>query len=359
MSKYHLEHAKYSKWLKSHTFENCKLDRKEYGHFIADYISGEKDGFVLNINGAWGSGKTEFLKRLYTLFINKRTPTIYINAWESDFSKDPLTVVTSELLEQLSLFNENIGEDLKTVKSLLGRVIKGSFYGAAGFTTHKLLGDATIGSDLAKELLNDESSIKFIDELKGSYLVQTSAISEIRIQLGQLAEVLGNTREAQLPVIVLVDELDRCRPDYAIEMLEVIKHFFHTKNFVFIIATDTKQLSNSMNAVYGNKFDSIKYLRRFFDREATLPKPDIEHYLDIKNFSLEEANSSPNITIAPGLVTDNAQTLQKYVSYFIRAYDLEIRDLDQILAKLESCLRSIISTGERDKSPQLIDFLCC
>ena len=104
--------AKYSHWKESHNFDNCKLEREHYGKFLADYITGEKDGFVLNLNGSWGSGKTEFLKRMYTELISRNHPCIYIDAWESDFTKDPLTVVTSELLKQLQLFNSNInGEE--------------------------------------------------------------------------------------------------------------------------------------------------------------------------------------------------------------------------------------------------------
>lgn len=64
-------------------------------------------------------------------------------------------------------------------------------------------------------------------------------------------------------VFILIDELDRCRPSYAIEMLETIKHFFELKNYVFVVATDTEQLSHSVKAVYGDFFDGKEYLSRF------------------------------------------------------------------------------------------------
>lgn len=64
MPKSLIENAKYASWKESHTFDNCKLNRKDYGHFLANYLIGEKDGFVLNLNGSWGTGKTEFFQTL-------------------------------------------------------------------------------------------------------------------------------------------------------------------------------------------------------------------------------------------------------------------------------------------------------
>ena len=81
MPEFLLRKAKYKLWEESHNFDNCKLNRKEYGEFLSSYITGEQDGFVLNLNGVWGSGKTEFLKRLYTDLLVKKHPCIYIDAW--------------------------------------------------------------------------------------------------------------------------------------------------------------------------------------------------------------------------------------------------------------------------------------
>ena len=84
--------------------------------------------------------------------------------------------------------------------------------------------------------------------------------------------------DIEIPIYILIDELDRCRPNYAIELLERIKHLFDVKGLVFIIATDSKQLSHSINAVYGSKFKSEQYLKRFFDREYTLDEPELYDY---------------------------------------------------------------------------------
>ncbi|WP_236689940.1 KAP family P-loop NTPase fold protein [Photobacterium angustum] len=260
-----LDKAKYEHWKDTHNFDNCKLNRKEYGVFLSNYLVGETNGFVLNLNGSWGAGKTEFLKRFYTHLLEEKHPVIYIDAWESDFSKEPLTVITSELLTQLESFNNGIGsqENTKRLKQFLSKAIKATAVGVAGYASKKYLDDSTVGSNAMMKYF-DESPTDFMKQLTSEYSQQIEAIQKIRECLSQLAKVLKSNYGAEIPVVVLVDELDRCRPTYAIEMLEVIKHFFKTENFVFLIATDTDQLSHSINAVYGYNFDSKQYLKKFF-----------------------------------------------------------------------------------------------
>ena len=349
--------AKYAEWLTTHNFENCKLNRKDYGEFLADYITGERDGFVLNLNGSWGTGKTEFLKRLYSDLLQRNHPVIYVDAWESDFSNNPLTVVTSELLTQLEKFNGGIGSEktTKQVKHFFAKALKGSLVGIAGLTTKTLIGDSAIGTEAINQLL-DTNSETFTTQLTEEYAEQVGAIQKIRQLLGQLAEVLEQTYAAELPVVVLVDELDRCRPTYAIEMLEVIKHFFTTQNFVFVIASDTEQLGHSITAVYGNKFDSQQYLKRFFDRKACLPEADIEHYIAANNTdysTYSKLNLFPSF-LQKGRCSNHTAFINKTVSLLANGYGLKIRDVDQLMNKLHSCLRSTLATQTRQEKCQII-----
>lgn len=349
------EHAKYSSWKETHNFDNCKLDRKSYGEFLANYIIGESDGFVLNLNGSWGAGKTEFLKRMYTHLISKSHPCIYIDAWESDFSKDPLTVVTSELLTQLKLFNFDIDGQLagRELKKFFTKALKGVAVGTAGGLSKYFLGDSSLGVGAMQELLNEESE-KYIDTITTEYHEQIDAINKIRENLTILANVLKTSYVAELPIVVLVDELDRCRPTYAIEMLEVIKHFFKTENFVFIVATDTEQLSHSVKAVYGQDFESKNYLKRFFDRKATLPTPNIEEYLSSRSKAFELYN---NLNLYPSLYEGKIEpSIYKVIGALAVAYNLQVRDVDQLLNKFESCLRTVLCIQESTIKNQYLNY---
>ncbi|MEV3818083.1 P-loop NTPase fold protein [Aeromonas salmonicida] len=340
MSNSLIENSKYASWKESHTFDNCKLNRKDYGQFLANYLIGEKDGFVLNLNGSWGTGKTEFLKRFYVELMERGHPTIYIDAWESDFSQEPLTVVASELLNQLErLMDGAISEGVITeVKCALGKALKGILVGLAGIASAKLLNDSAIGMEAVNKLL-DEAPQNITKQLAEDYQSQIEAIINTREALGSLAESLQTVNNSKLPVIVLIDELDRCRPTYAIEMLEVIKHFFSIKGFVFVIATDTDQLCHSITSVYGDNFDSSQYLKRFFNRKASLPTPNISEYIQAKGYDFDQYKK---VKLYPSI--KDGFSIDQFIKYNIGllsdAYHLKIRDVDQLIDKIHSCLRS-------------------
>jgi GTPase SAR1 family protein len=336
------EKAKYKEWFEEYNRDNCKLNRQEYGEFLANYITGEHDGFVLNLNGSWGTGKTHFLKRLYTHLLTKMGhPTIYIDAWESDFTGNPLAVVSSELISQLSSLNSNIGGASRPVKKLFGSVLKAAIVGTAAY-----IGDKIDQKDTAVEGVKTLFEIPpedFVDQLNNNYQEQVSAIKSIRSELSSLAEILSQNNNANLPIIVCIDELDRCRPDYAIEMLEVIKHFFDTKNFVFVVASDTEQLCHSIKAIYGDDFKSDVYLRRFFNRTVKLDKPDIESYIrsvvSIEEITPEQYNHRMSI-LADDLQGENFTVMDQLTSS-LGCSGLALRDIDQIISKYQACLRHI------------------
>ena len=102
------------------------------------------------------------------------------------------------------------------------------------------------------------------------YQEAQSSIAEFRAKLGQMAEALIESNGCNL--IVMIDELDRCRPSYAVELLEVAKHLFEVEHIVFALAVNRTQLAHSIRALYGSDFDAGGYLRRFFDVDFMLPR---------------------------------------------------------------------------------------
>lgn len=345
---------KYKDWLENATFDNCKLNRKEFGVFLANYLSGEQDGFVLNLNGAWGTGKTEFCKRLYSHLITQNHPTIYINSWESDFSREPLTVVSSELLRQMeTLHSDIIGLDkTEKIKLILGKTLKSMAVGIAGGISYKLIGESSAGAAIAQQLVQQDVEPKtFIEKLTSNYSEQVESIQLIRESLTELANSLEFDIDAKLPVVVIIDELDRCRPNYAIEMLEVIKHFFTTPKFVFVVASDTAQLCESIKNIYGANFESNQYLKRFFNRTATLPLPNIKDYINSIDFEY-----SSTVTLYPKGGVDDRSFIINVLSAFSSAFDLKIRDIDQLLSKVVSCLRTANAYQESGGMTQLINL---
>jgi len=116
-------------------------------------------------------------------------------------------------------------------------------------------------AEAATEILKDE-----IDE----YSSKKKGLKEFK---NQLEEFVNKTTSGK-PIVLIIDELDRCRPNYAVEVLEQVKHFFSVKGIVFVLSIDKDQLGNAIKGVYGSEnIDANEYLRRFIDLEYSIPTP--------------------------------------------------------------------------------------
>lgn len=335
-----LKKAKHKEWIEKVNWGNCLLDRQAYGEFLINFLVGEKQGYVLNLDGAWGTGKTELIKRLYGDVLNKNHPAIYINAWESDFTDSPLLVVASELLSQLQDLNENIGDVdgiFSDIKQKFGVVVRASMLGVASYASNKAFGESAILAEPLKELMGMTGDA-LLNKAREGYAEQVQAIADIREELGNLAEAISTNYQAKLPVFVFVDELDRCRPSYAIELLEVIKHFFDVRNLVFVIASDTSQLSTSIKVVYGAEFDSTRYLKRFFHSRAILKEPNNVFY-SVANTKDWKKELGSEVQTYP---RDDKLSVEQLIGNLATAFRLSLRDINQIYMKFLSAVRNIV-----------------
>lgn len=249
-------------------FENCKLDREKYALALTDILESYREGFVLAINNEWGAGKTTFVKMWKRHLENQKFQTIYFNAWENDFDSNPLVAIMSELQTLI-----NGDEDRqKTFKSalekgaILAKNIAPALIKAA---SEKYLGD--VGAHLLENTTKAATEI-FESEIN-IYTNKKKTIKDFKIEL----EKFVKTNNDQKPLIFIVDELDRCRPDYAVEVLEQIKHFFSIPGIIFVLSIDKKHLKSSVRGFYGSeKINAEEYLRRFIDLEYSIPSPSAE-----------------------------------------------------------------------------------
>ncbi|EPN8913314.1 KAP family P-loop NTPase fold protein [Vibrio vulnificus] len=332
--------AKFDNWKTEYSWSSCKLNNGEYGQFLSSYLRTQKTPLVLNLDGGWGTGKTTFLRQLYCdLHFEHDFPCIYIDAWESDYSNDPLLVIVSELLEQLKRADQHFkaADTEKKILATLGKFGQKAWntalIGAGTYLSGKLDNSAVV--ELSKEFTFKSVDAAVIGaNLTSNYKLQKQAIEDAREALETLVEFCPQNRRK---VFVLIDELDRCRPSYAIEMLETIKHFFELNNYVFVVATDTQQLGNAIQAVYGVNFNGREYLSRFFSRSAKLPEPNLKAFC---HFLVEEMNvqSFDNIVC---LSTDNKppnlkESLSSSLAELSFFYGISLRKAQQIAHKFES-----------------------
>ena len=260
-------------------FANCKLGRKKYADILSNIVNSYSNGFVLAINNKWGTGKTTFVNMWEQNLKNRGHRTLYFNAWENDFEDNPLTALMGELKSLTTIATEpQFKSALKKAATLSKHIVP---------IVARALADKYINTEGLKEALEGVTkglTDVFENEVYG-YAEKKRGIADFKKYLG---EFIANTYEGK-PLIFIVDELDRCRPNYAVSILEQIKHFFSVPNVVFVLSIDKVQLGNAVKGVYGSDFiDSEEYLRRFIDLEYSIPAPSVdlfcEYLFDYFNF---------------------------------------------------------------------------
>lgn len=254
---------------KKNPFQNCKLNREIYASILTDIIKSYPEGFVLAINNEWGTGKTTFVKMWKQYLANKDYTTLYFNAWENDFDKNPLVALISELKVLKTSLNEDLFKSVIQkgsilAKNILPRLLKGIL---------KNYIDADTVLDAIENTTQGITEI-FEEEIK-EYSNKKQSISEFRSELEEFVQKSNNGK----PLVFIIDELDRCRPNYAVEVLEQIKHFFTVPGIIFVLSIDKVQLGYAIRGVYGNdRINSDEYLRRFIDLEYSIPAPSSDTF---------------------------------------------------------------------------------
>ncbi|MEB5708426.1 KAP family P-loop NTPase fold protein [Pantoea anthophila] len=259
------------------------MGRAEHARNLTQFLiqKGQEANYVLNLNAKWGTGKTYFLRR-WVAEIESTYPTVYIDAWSSDHSSDPLLSVVSEVknklreLKNISRFEAALFKGLaKAVKATAPLVIKAVVKGQLkrGGVNLDEFGEAFSNGDAA------DAGAKLVEQAIRAHNEASKGVENIKKSVRDWLESVVRSGKRQYPLFIFIDELDRCRPTYAVEMLETIKHIFDMKNVVFVVATDKDQLQHSIRAIYGAEFDSRLYLDRFFTRSITLSNPSRANFI--------------------------------------------------------------------------------
>ena len=246
-------------------FANCKLEREQYANVLTDIVKTYADGFVLAINNEWGTGKTTFIKMWQQDLKNKDFQTIYFNAWENDFDNNPLVALMAELK---TLDNAKNNETFKHVLEKGAILLKNVLPALLKSILKKYI-DVEEVTDAIENTTKGVTEI-FENEIDG-YINKKETVSVFRKELENFIKETGGGSK---PLIFIIDELDRCRPDYAVEVLEQVKHFFSVSGIVFVLSIDKKHLASSIKGFYGSEdINTDEYLRRFIDLEYSIAKP--------------------------------------------------------------------------------------
>lgn len=372
------------------------LARKPSSAFLERTVSAQmlnpqqSQALCVAIDGDWGTGKSFFIERWRLNLQSRGRCVVHFDAWKNDLSDDPLIGFISEIRTALKpwldrLPDEKLGNKMVSRATLFaknaGRAVKPLLKAAAKHALAKAISEEA--SNIVQGVINgdeeDDHDVKvefssqaiekyFEAALEGHRKQQDSIahlISELE-RISEEIETLGSAR----PIYVFIDELDRCRPSYALRLLEGMKHIFNAKGICFILATNISQLSHSVKAVYGEGFDGRGYLRRFIDYDYRLAAPNNFAYA---NHLLKNSMLSKRAAVYTGM-TDSSVSGQNSTGDMLarvsNMFGLDLRTMRQVLGKAEAAAASIpekhyvhvlylfslaaIST----KRPDVLDQLC-
>lgn len=313
-------------------FSNCKLDREKYAVILKDLIKIQPEGFVMSLSSEWGTGKTTFIRMFEQLLRDDDYKTVYFNAWENDYDRNPLPAILSE-------FKRISPDKEKSFKKILEK----------GTVLLKEIGPALIKGLIKKHVVEiDDVTVDVIENtIKASTEILEAEVNEYtkrKESVGTFKEDLSNYIKESCdgkPLIFFVDELDRCRPDYAVEVLEQIKHFYSVPGIVFILSIDKNHLASSVKGFYGSsEIDTSEYLRRFIDWEYNLPKPEIRIFLQYlyNQFELDRFLESTERSRHTPFDSD-AKTLLLTAEEIITKSNLTLRQSERQFAVMSVALK--------------------
>ena len=287
------------------------LGREEIAARLTNLIRNQSVPFVISIDGYWGTGKTFLLRRWQKALEKEDFKAIYFNAWEDDFCDDPMVAILGQLSEY---FKEG------QLKSLANKVLEIGL----PLLKQNVLGFLENKTGITIELKEDKKNGK--DPLK-SYRFQRATKDELKNRLSEMSAKVRE--ETGHPMVFIIDELDRCRPTFAIELLERVKHIFDVPNLVFVFGINREELCSSLQSVYGT-IDASIYLRRFFDMEFTLPEVDAANFGRhlMQKFGLATFFESLSGEGGAGRLPDEFQGLFNNSPEIWARLGLSLRDID-------------------------------
>ncbi|MDO6763323.1 P-loop NTPase fold protein [Agarivorans sp. 1_MG-2023] len=330
-------------------FSADKLNRATYAKFLTNFLIAQaQQGYVLNLNSSWGTGKTYFLKR-WQVSIEEHHPTVYIDAWKQDFSDDPMMTVVSSITAQLR--DQSQDKDEQAIRNIGSKawgfckhaapeITKAVIKKVSGISVDEIL-DKDSEEDPSKSDEFAEATGKVVAAMFKDHEQKLSSIEDFKKCITEFIDSAKGCSGKQKPTFIFIDELDRCRPSYAVEMLEVIKHFFDMPYVIFVVATDTEQLQHAVKAVYGNDFDANVYLGRFFKRRCTLKEqPRLAFIVNHLSYLTEEQTDEFFPKIWPELDNDKDYFF-RLIASISDIYNLSLRESEQLTDKVLAILLNL------------------
>ena len=304
-----------------------EFQRKNIAEKAIKLLKSNIDISPMVIDGSWGTGKTEFCHKLINLMKQDDTHNIiYIDAFKADHVDEPLMTVLAEIIKILP--------EGPRRKAFINRVLPAVRYTlktiAKAGVSHLLRQDfADVANDFDEVIQKtaDDSIDKAAELILKDHVEAEKSLKTLQTALTAIA--------SQDPIIIFIDELDRCRPNFAVDMLEIIKHTFDVEGVSFVLVTNTQQLRASINHCYGQAVDAQRYLDKFIKFRFELSPHSQRH---MTNPVLAANAYFYQLIGEKGFLSSSLLSntlLKKFIAKFIGHQGLSLREIETLVLHIE------------------------
>lgn len=260
-------------------FKNDIFNRKFLAEALRDLIKDTEDeNVVISINAKWGEGKTTFAKMWKQFLKNDGYPVIYFDAFENDHIENAFISIIRVILD---FFEQSKGSTKKLISKLkksttrVAKVLIPAFSKIAISAATVGIINERVQDDISKNLgkiVSDESEKvleRYLTEKLSSYEKDRKALCSFKDELQRGSQEISGSGKR---LVIILDELDRCKPTFAVDVLESVKHLFSVPGVVFVLIMNDEQMHESIKSVYGQGIDAKTYLQKFLTLEVDFPK---------------------------------------------------------------------------------------
>ena len=307
------------------TDEQDIFRRKEFGYSLRSLIENVDGELVIALDANWGEGKSTFIQ-MWRNEMSHELPVVVYDAFANDQSGSAFLSIASEIYAIADQENAQAKPDvLRRAQAVAKTVLRSSLkiglrMATAGALDDTTFADLEVDGDIGDAI--SEGADRMIEERISSAKADRKCIQAFKNSLEGMAGEISESGK----LVFVVDELDRCRPDYALEVLEVIKHFFSVPGVVFILSVNRSQLEAAIRHRYGSDVDSNQYLQKFVGLWVGLPDGDLgrlsrrEKYISRVLADMEFDESFKGSDVVKRSLSDMAQH-----------YKMTLREIERLL----------------------------
>lgn len=314
---------------------------------LINSVSESKGSCTFSLNGRWGVGKSYVLnmleERLLTYQAGARYVVFHYNCWKYDYYEEPLFAIVAAMLEGIDEETHFFSQDardkakaaFKLAEPFLKKIASAASKNLIGFDAIRLYGMLKNEKKAFDDVIECERKERVADD---PFFHFNQSLLNVRKQMKQLS--------GDHTIVVVVDELDRCLPTYAIKVLERLHHMFYgIQNCVVVLGVEKDQLTHTIKQVFGEQTDVEHYLRKFIDFEMRLSSGDLQ-----KSFLSEHENY---ISMFEDSLVDPDFNVEELCVALFGDESVEIRRKEHLIERITTAHRMLFNDKKKDYS-----FMC-